>query len=89
MAINYVLSINQIIRYAARNQKSEGVMNLLFQIALYLYVYCTDFTINIANLLSISYYDVNALIFCILWPAITVMLIFFYLFQKIRLRRLK
>ena len=24
-----------------------------------LYMYCTDFTINIANLLSISYYDVT------------------------------
>ena len=64
-------------------------MNLLFKIAMDLYMYCTDFTINIANLLSISYYDVNAMIFCILWPVITILLISIYIAQKIRLNRLK
>ena len=64
-------------------------MNLLFKIAMDLYMYCTDFTINIANLLSISYYDVNAMIFCVLWPVITVLLISIYIAQKIRLKRLK
>ena len=64
-------------------------MDLLFKIAISLYVYCTDFTINIANLLSISYYDVNAMIFCILWPVITILLISIYIAQKIRLNRLK
>ena len=63
-------------------------MNILFKIACYLYVYCTDFTINIANLFSISYYDVNAMIFCVLWPTITFLLTFIYIIQKIRLRRL-
>lgn len=64
-------------------------MNLLFKIVISLYVYCTDFTINIANLLSISYYDVNAMIFCVLWPVITILLISIYIVQKIRLKRLK
>ena len=63
-------------------------MELLFKIAMNMYVYCTDFTINIANLLSISYYDVNALIFCVLWPLITTVLTSIYIIQKIRLRRL-
>lgn len=64
-------------------------MNLLFKIAIDVYVYCTDFIINVANLLSISYYDVNAMIFCILWPAITIILTSIYIIQKIRLGRLK
>jgi len=64
-------------------------MNLLFKITFDLYVYCTDFTINIAKLFSISYYDVNAMIFCVLWPAITIILTSIYIIQKIRLRRLK
>jgi hypothetical protein len=36
-----------------------------------IYVYCTDFTITSANLLGITYEDFNALIFCVLWPLIT------------------
>ena len=64
-------------------------MEFLIKIIIDLYVYCTDFTINLANLLLISYYDVNAMIFCVLWPAITIMLTSIYIIQKIRLRRLK
>ena len=64
-------------------------MNLLFKIVFGLYVYCADFTINIAKLFSISYYDVNAMIFCLLWPAVTIMLTSIYIIQKIRLRKLK
>lgn len=64
-------------------------MNLLFKKVFDLYMYCTDFTINIANLFSISYYDVNAMIFCVLWPVITIILTSIYIIQKIRLRRLK
>jgi hypothetical protein len=63
-------------------------MELLIKIAFGIYIYCTDFTINLANLLSISYVDVNAIIFCVLWPAITILLISIYVTQKIRLRRL-
>ena len=64
-------------------------MELLIKIAIDLYVYCTDFTINLANLLSISYYDVNAMIFCVLWPVITILLISIYVVQNIRLKQLK
>ncbi len=64
-------------------------MNLLFELAIGIYVYCTDFIINIANILSITYYDVNAMIFCILWPTVTVILTLIYIIQKIRLRRLR
>ena len=64
-------------------------MEILAKIVLAIYCYCTDFVINLANLLSISYYDVNAIIFCILWPMITILLILIYLIQNIRLIRLK
>jgi len=50
------------------------------------YVYLTDFTITMANLLGITYEDFNALIFCILWPLITVFLSVLFFWQKRKLR---
>jgi hypothetical protein len=41
------------------------------EVITHIYVYCTDFTITSANLLGITYEDFNALIFCVLWPLIT------------------
>jgi hypothetical protein len=46
-----------------------------------IYIYCTDFTINLANTLSISYEDVNALIFCIGFPLIALLLVSILFFQ--------
>jgi hypothetical protein len=60
-------------------------MEELFKLATIVYIYCTDFVINLANLFSVSYYEINALIFCILWPAITVILLTICIMQKIRL----
>ncbi len=48
-----------------------------------IYIYCTDFTINLANTLSISYEDVNALIFCIGFPIIAFLLVSLLFFQLI------
>ena len=53
-----------------------------------LYVYCTDFIINLANILSLSYYEINAIIFCFLYPLLLVGLIAIYLYQKRRLSNL-
>ncbi len=50
-----------------------------------IYIYCTDFTINLANMFHSSYEDINALIFCIGFPILIVLLIlllFFQLFVK-------
>ena len=47
----------------------------------FIYVYCTDFIINSANLLGLTYEDFNALIFCVLWPVITLGLFILLLFQ--------
>ena len=52
------------------------------------YVYCTDFTINLANLLNLSYYEINAIIFCAIYPMLTVGSILLYMIQKRRLKRL-
>ena len=47
----------------------------------FIYVYCTDFIINAANILGLTYEDFNALIFCVLWPVITLGLFILLLFQ--------
>jgi hypothetical protein len=54
-----------------------------------LYIYCTDFTIALANLLGISYYDVNALIFCIFLPLLTLFLTLTLMLQLKRKRTAK
>jgi len=41
----------------------------------HIYVYCTDFCITSANLMGITYEDFCALIFCLLWPILTFLLL--------------
>ena len=53
-----------------------------------IYVYCTDFIINLANIFNLSYYEINAIIFCFLYPLLLVGLIVIYLFQKRRLNKI-
>jgi len=51
-------------------------MNNLFEkYAGELYWYCTDFCINAANLLGISYVEFNFLLFIIIFPLVTIILI--------------
>lgn len=64
-------------------------MDFLFKMAGSLYAYCTDFTINAANMLGLSYFEINAFLFVILWPAVTVILLISYLILKIRLNNKK
>jgi hypothetical protein len=45
------------------------------------YIYCTDFTINLANLFDSTYEDINALIFCLGFPILIVFLILLLIFQ--------
>ena len=54
-----------------------------------IYVYCTDFIINFANIVNWSYYEVNTLIFCILYLVLLIGLTGIYLIQKSRLKKLK
>ncbi len=51
----------------------------------YVFVYCTDFVINLANLLGLSYYEVNFILFIVLYPVLLVGSALFYLIQRRRL----
>ena len=46
-----------------------------------IYVYCTDLCITSANLMDITYEDFCALIFCVLWPLITLGLSLAFIIQ--------
>ena len=87
MATLNVYFFTKMYQYSTENQLHEK-KELMKEIIQFIYNYCTDFTINLANLLNITYYDVNALIFCIIWPSFTISLIFIYLMKKRQLKKL-
>jgi len=62
-------------------------MSYLTELAKFIYSYCTDFIINIANILNLSYYEINFMIFCILYPLLILGSVWLYLIQKRRLKR--
>jgi hypothetical protein len=65
-------------------------MNHLFEeIVKVLYVYCTDFIIHLTHIFSLSYYEVNFIIFCVFYPLIFVGSIALYAVQKWRLYKLE
>jgi hypothetical protein len=64
-------------------------MNILLGFFKYLYAYCTDFVINISNLLNLSYYEVNFFVFCILYPGLIIGLSAYYANSREKLRRLE
>lgn len=54
-----------------------------------IYAFCTDFVINTANLLGLSYNDVNAILFFVLFPLTTVLLVGLVVYQHGLLRRIR
>lgn len=64
-------------------------MDKLIELVNLVYVYCTDFIISLANLLHLSYYEVNTLFFCIIYPLGLMLLLVIFVWQKSRLRRLR
>lgn len=64
-------------------------MDRLMDIVNFIYAYCTDFVINIANVLRVSYYEVNTFIFVILYPLLVVGFTCLFIIQILRLRFLK
>jgi hypothetical protein len=54
-----------------------------------LYIYCTDFVINVAHLTGVSYYEVNALLFCYIFPAVLIVLLLLNIYLKIRIYKIK
>ena len=61
---------------------------MLNKIGSYIYAYCTDFIINLANITGLSYFEINTLLFCFIYPFLTLALLTIFLFQKKRLRKL-
>ncbi len=59
--------------------------NLISQAVTAVFNYCTDFVINLANLTGLSYYEINTLLFIIVWPLLTAGLSLLFIVQKIRL----
>jgi hypothetical protein len=64
-------------------------MDKFFDWAYFLYNYCTDFIINVANLFELSYYEINFIFFCVLYPVLSVATIFFFFTQRIKMKKLK
>ncbi len=54
-----------------------------------MYHCCTDFIISLANLFSLSYYEINAILFCVLYPLLFIGLIVLFIIQNYRLKKLK
>lgn len=61
----------------------------LTNIVIQLYMYCTDFTINLANLTGTSYYEVNFFFFCVLYPLLLIILPLTAIILRYRLKHLQ
>ena len=48
----------------------------------HIYVYCTDFVISLANLLGLSYYEINFLLFIVLFPLALAVSFVVFLWQR-------
>ena len=48
---------------------------MMSSLALGLYALCVDFLIRVANLFGLTYRDSNALLFFVIWPLVTVVLL--------------
>ena len=54
-----------------------------------IYSYCTDFVINMANITNLSYYEINFLIFVILFPSCLVLSFLSYLYLINKYKKMK
>lgn len=64
-------------------------MDYIIQLLIFIYAYCADFTILVANYTDTSYYEVNFLIFIVLYPLLIIVSPLIYLIQRYRLRKIK
>ena len=65
-----------------------GLLDLI-HFGAWVYGYCTDFVINMANLTNTSYYEVNAALFVFSWPLLTALLFIVVWFQEVKIYFLK
>ncbi len=67
----------------------EIIMNNLIEFGGSVYAYCTDFIINLANISHLSYYEINFMAFCLLYPVLIFGTIGLYVIQRKRLIKIK
>lgn len=60
---------------------------MIARAAFAVYAACVDFMLRAAELLGVTYRDTNALMFFVLWPAVTVALAAVVVRQRLALRR--
>jgi len=62
---------------------------MIFKLISILYNYCTDFVINLANYTKLSYYEINFILFCIVYPALIVGMPILLFLLKRRINKIK
>jgi hypothetical protein len=62
---------------------------MMFKLISFLYNYCTDFVINLANYTKLSYYEINFILFCIVYPALIVGMPILLFLLKQRINKIK
>jgi len=62
-----------------------NILLFIIQIPIYIYMYCTDYIISLANIFNSSYYEINFYIFIIIYPLLLILTFSIFIIQKIRL----
>jgi hypothetical protein len=61
----------------------------MLRLGLAMYAACVDFMLHAAGLLGVTYRDANALLFFLVWPAVTLVLVVTVTWQAVVLRRMR
>jgi hypothetical protein len=61
---------------------------VIFRLGFAVYAACVDFMLHAASLFGMTYRDANALLFFVVWPAVTVGLVAVVASQHVTLARL-
>ena len=61
----------------------------MFRLGFAVYAACVDFMLHAASLFGMTYRDANALLFFVVWPAVTLGLLLVVVWQAFVLRRLR
>ena len=59
----------------------------MLRLGLAIHAACVDFMLQLARLLGVTYRDANALLFFVVWPAVTAGLVAVVAWQHLLLRR--
>jgi len=63
-------------------QSGNPVIDGLFRL-------CVNILLWLADLFGVSYNTINIWIFCVIWPALTIALVFLVIRQRLKIRGLK